>query len=104
MIKVVNVDKTRQDYVYVGGAYPEKKLPASMLANPFPVYEEGDREKAMQEYHTYLSKEIKAKGPIYRYMLSLQLRAIQGDLVLGCRCKPKKCHGDVIKHILENGV
>lgn len=104
MIKVINIEKTRQEYVYIGNACPERNLRASLLANPFTIYQENDREKIMQDYHDWLRKEIKAKGPIYRYMLSLQLQSIQKNLILGCWCKPKKCHGDIIKKILENGI
>lgn len=30
--------------------------------------------------------------------------AISGEVYLSCYCFPKKCHGDVIKEIIENKI
>jgi hypothetical protein len=103
MIKVINLHKTRlTDFVYIGRDVPFMK--GSIIANPTIIYRDEDRIAIFAEYRKWLEDEIRKKDVVYRYLLSLQLTAMQKDLNLGCWCKPKKCHGDVIKHILERGI
>jgi uncharacterized protein YebE (UPF0316 family) len=77
MIKVVNVRTDEYD-VFIGRP--------SKWGNPFKIGRDGNRKEVLEKYRTYLinNKELMAD------ITSLD------DMVLGCYCKPKACHGDII--------
>jgi hypothetical protein len=83
MCKVVNKYKEPYD-VYIGRG--------SVWGNPFPINESvGDtREVVIEKYRTHLFNLVKT-GKITLD----QLRELDGK-TLGCFCKPKPCHGDII--------
>ncbi len=63
----------------------------SKWGNPFKIGTDGDRDKVIKLYEIYL---LKNKD------LILALPELK-DKVLGCHCKPLKCHGDVLLKLLE---
>jgi len=65
------------------------------FGNPYPVEKYG-RERCLQLYREYFYKRI-SEDPVFREAV-LNLRGKR----LGCFCKPKSCHGDIIKEWLEN--
>ena len=83
MCKVVNKYKEPYD-VYIGRG--------SIWGNPFTINEAvGDtREVVIEKYRTHLFQQL-VKGNIKIE----QLRELNGK-TLGCFCKPKACHGDII--------
>ncbi len=82
------VNKYREAYdVYIGRG--------SIWGNPFPITPENGREQVIAAYRNYLWAAIKS-GKITKPMLL----ALEGKK-LGCFCKPKACHGDVIKAAVE---
>lgn len=82
-VNVVNKFKEPFD-IYIGRG--------SIWGNPFPINEAvGDtREVVIEKYRQHLFTQVKT-GEI----AIQQLLALDGK-VLGCFCKPKACHGDVI--------
>lgn len=54
-----------------------------------------ERERVIEEYKKDFYKEIKESEEFRE-----QVHALKGK-VLGCWCKPKACHGDVIKEYLD---
>lgn len=85
------VNKYKEDYdVYIGRG--------SVWGNPYTHIPSGTkaefvvstREESIEKYKSYLWKLIKS-GTITTKML----RGLDGKR-LGCFCKPKSCHGDVI--------
>lgn len=86
MCTVVNKYKDSYD-VYIGRG--------SFWGNPFIIGKDGDREDVIKKYRQHLWKQIQ-KGDVTKEML-LELRGKR----LGCFCKPKACHGDVIKSAVE---
>lgn len=83
MCRVVNKFKEPYD-VYIGRG--------SLWGNPFPIDESvGDtREVVIEKYRQHLFQQVK------RGEVSIpQLLELDGK-TLGCFCKPKACHGDVI--------
>ena len=80
---VINIRKYIGDYVYIGRP--------SIWGNPYNIGADGDREMVVKKYEEYLRKndELMAKLP--------QLKG----KTLGCWCKPKQCHGDVLIKLLE---
>jgi hypothetical protein len=69
----------------------------SIWGNPFPIDESvGDtREIVIEKYRSHLFSQVK-NGEI----TIEQLSSLQGK-TLGCFCKPKACHGDIIVKAVE---
>lgn len=79
--------------VYIGRAMPG--YPASEFANPFPIGVDGGRNEVIDKYERYI-KERLANEP----QLRDALEAMRGRRI-GCWCRPKRCHGDVLVRLLE---
>lgn len=82
-VNVVNKFKDSYD-IYIGRGSP--------WGNPFPINDAvGDtREVVIEKYRQHLLAQVKSGAVTIR-----QLQALDGK-TLGCFCKPKACHGDVI--------
>lgn len=63
---------------------------SSVLGNPFKIGRDGNREEVIRKYRSYLNNCIRVVDELNR------LKDMSDDTVLGCWCKPKACHGDVI--------
>ena len=86
MCRVVN--KYKEDYdVYIGRG--------SMWGNPFRIGEHGTREEVIELYRKFLWSQVKLGLVTKDDLTSLRGRR------LGCFCKPKACHGDVIVRAVE---
>lgn len=67
------------------------------LGNPFRMKDESQREEVIRRYKRYLWEDIKVKGPMYKALRFLLIQEAKGlEVLLGCWCAPKECHGDVI--------
>lgn len=87
-MKPTVVNKYKEDYdIYIGRG--------SKWGNPFVLGKDGDREEVITKYKSYLWKEIRL-GRI----TNKDLQELKGKR-LGCFCKPKECHGDVIASAAE---
>lgn len=64
----------------------------SKWGNPFEIGKDGNRLEVIEKYKEYL-----LNNPI----LLNEIEELRGK-VLGCWCRPKKCHGDVIIELLNN--
>ncbi len=88
MTKVVNLRQDKFD-IYIGRkcfGYERSKW-----SNPFNISSTTTREEVLKRYETYLRNQ------------PLLLKALS-ELVgktLGCWCKPKPCHGDVLVKLLN---
>ncbi len=82
MTKVVHCKKEEFD-VYIGRP--------SKWGNPFQIGQDGTREQVIQKYEEWLLSQPK---------LLDELIELKGK-VLGCWCKPKICHGDILVKYLE---
>jgi hypothetical protein len=84
---VVNIYKTKDlNYIYIGRGSP--------FGNPFVIGKDGTREEVIEKYRSYFKGKL--EDPTFRTMV-LRLRGKR----LGCFCKPKDCHGDIIKEWLD---
>ena len=106
MIQVVNKSKhspTKND-IYIGRG--------SILGNPYTgskelsktkaLFQCDSREEAISKYRTYIENKLIEKDPdICNEFNKLYKKAKNGNINLVCYCKPKDCHGDVIKEIVE---
>ena len=69
--------------------FPKK---SSQWANPFTVKKEGI-DKCLELYEIWVRNKIKEEG-------IEELKKLKNK-VLGCWCKPDKCHGDILIKILN---
>ena len=63
----------------------------SMWGNPFLEGRHGTREQVIEKYRDYVLKDP---------LLLSQLMDLNGK-VLGCWCRPKRCHGDILVELIE---
>ena len=83
-MKVVN--KYKEKYtVYIGRP--------SIFGNPYTIRKDSDREGVINLYRYYVRSELEVLKAIY---------SLPKDAILGCYCKPKACHGDVIVELYNN--
>lgn len=80
-MKVVN--RYKENYnVYIGRG--------SIFGNPFVIGKDGNREEVIKKYEIWVRKNP----------TQLQLiKDLPEKSILGCFCKPKACHGDIIVKI-----
>jgi hypothetical protein len=73
----------------------------SDLGNPFPLLREEDRDDCLDKYRVWLLEQMKSNTPARRMLFELIELARAGDVNLLCYCKPKKCHGDILKYLID---
>ena len=83
-MKVVNRRKEKYT-VYIGRP--------SIFGNPYAIGKDGDRKEVINLYRHYVKNNTKVLRAIYN---------LPKDAILGCYCKPKACHGDVIVELYNN--
>lgn len=104
MIIVANVKNYGPDDVangmpvYIGRAMPGRK--GSPLRNPFKLAKGESRESCLARYTDWF-RSLPAECEERRELARLVEIARNNDLVLLCWCAPEKCHGDVIKEMIE---
>ena len=101
MIRVINVKNEYSGVVvYIGRK--SGKYKGSVLGNRFKIGLDGDRDEVVKKYKRWVWEEYK-KGGVVKDEIDRLVDWVKGgrDLKLGCWCKPKKCHGDVVKSLIE---
>jgi hypothetical protein len=83
--KVVHCKKEKFD-VYIGRP--------SKWGNRFEIDRDGNREEVIEKYREWIHT---------RPALMKQAKKELKGKVLGCWCKPKACHGDVLAEIADEG-
>jgi len=79
----------------------------SPLGNPFHLGHDGDRDQVVDAFdhyiHTILNDHTHPQRPQITKELNrlLDIARRKGHVNLQCFCAPKRCHGDVIKEILD---
>jgi hypothetical protein len=81
--KIVHCQKHDYD-IYIGHG--------TIWGNPFVIGKDGTRKEVIDLYREYAlgNKEIMESLPKLK------------NKVLGCWCKPKPCHGDVLIELIDN--
>lgn len=87
--RVVHCKRERYD-IYIGRPSPWGN-PYSDRPGTLARYQVASREEAIQKYETWLQTQPE--------LLAL-LPQLRGK-VLGCWCKPKACHGDVLARLAD---
>lgn len=86
--EVVNLYSGKHYDVYIGRGR------GSPWGNPYPISDTLSREEAIARYRDYL---------LGRPDLLARLGELRGKR-LGCFCKPRPCHGDILAEFADNGV
>ena len=89
---VVNIRRNEYD-MYIGRAGHGHD---GIFGNPFSATKDGGRERAIALYREYFLKRLRTDQEF-----ATRIEGLRGKR-LGCFCKPKACHGDVIAEYLEN--
>jgi hypothetical protein len=88
----------------VGGA--EYIGRGSPLGNPFRLERgagEAERAAVVARYEAWLQEKIAARDlEVCEEMNRLFRIARNGDLAIWCYCAPQRCHGDIVRSILED--
>jgi hypothetical protein len=82
----------------------------SVLGNPYTSkilhetkaqFKCSSKEESIKSYKNYLNKKIENKDKnICDELNKIYLKSLETDIYLVCYCKPKMCHGDIIKTII----
>ena len=94
MIRIVNRRNYKGPGIYIGRPSP--------LGNPFIIERDGDREEVIRKCRDFLNTAIHDDERIKAEFERLEELNKKGDVILICWCAPSKCHGDIIKEILES--
>lgn len=71
------------------------------LGNPWEINAEFTRERAIAQYEVYLARQIEVEDPdVMRELNRLIDIAEVRPLKLVCSCKPRACHGDIVRKVL----
>ena len=84
-MKVVNCKIEPYD-VYIGRP--------SKWGNPFTIHRDGTREEVIYRYREYVLTNSYLMGCLHE---------LEG-MTLGCWCKPKACHGDILVELVKEYV
>lgn len=75
---------------------------ASVLANPFKIGKDGNREEVIAKYRVWLWNEMQKQEDVWDALVWLAWKyKKQGRLTLWCWCYPQKCHAEIIKNAIE---
>lgn len=88
---VVNIHRTDCD-VYIGRA---GRGHDGYFGNPFRLTAEWERGEVLTQYAVWFYERVEKDPEFRRRVLALRGKR------LGCFCKPKPCHGDIIAAWLE---
>lgn len=105
MITVVNKYKhtpTEND-IYIGRGSPLGNIFTSQdVTKTKAEFQADSREDSIQKFEEYLQAKIAQKDVVICDELNrIYKLAKSGEVNLVCFCKPKSCHGDVIKRVID---
>lgn len=108
MIRVIHkkeADKY-ENVIYIGRG--------SVLGNPYTSiqgretkakYIVSSKEESIENFKNHLLECIEKKDKEVCDMLNkIYKLSLEGEVFLSCYCKPKSCHGDIIKEIVESKI
>lgn len=106
MKKVLVVNKTNHaptdnDYYIGRGSVLGNPYTSKDVNNSMAIYQSTSREASIESYRDYLKDKIDSNDIPIMNMINMMLETLKtSDINLVCYCKPKDCHGDVIKTYL----
>jgi len=93
MLPTIAVNMYHHTYdVYIGRAGLGRD---GYFGNPYLIGIDGTREEVLSKYKEYFIKRVREDRDFYTRILELKGQR------LGCFCKPKDCHGDIIARYID---
>ena len=81
------------------GYFAVELMRPSIFGNPFFLSDESQRDQCIERYRNYLWDEMqKPDSPVFQSLR--RLASCANDMILTCCCKPKACHGDVVREAI----
>lgn len=80
--------------IYIGRNYAE--FTDEGWSNPFHIGSDGDRFEVVAKHRAMVLRSPQ--------LLARIKKELQGDIILGCWCKPEDCHGDVYAEIANGQI
>lgn len=74
---------------------------STIVGNPFYMKREEERNTVCDKYNEYFYKQIAISSKFNKYILDIIEKSKTKDIILGCWCHPKRCHGDTILNYLN---
>jgi hypothetical protein len=103
MIQVVNKYKHKPTLndVFIGrpSLYGN---PYSHMSNTAALYRTSSRDEAVNKYREYILNRRQHDDAFAQSLNDLANKAKQGDVNLVCYCHPLRCHGQILKELLES--
>lgn len=97
---VVNIYKDKStDIIYIGRGSPFGNPYSSKISKYKDVIYCETREEAIEKYEIWLLSDLEIVG--WNKPTIEQIKELKGKK-LGCYCKPKPCHGDILEKIANN--
>ena len=97
-------DPVPEGRVPVGHEYVGRSRPGyvgSLLANPFRLGDESERDTCLARYSAWLATVTDARDPRFVELLRLyRLATSPQGVKLACWCAPLRCHGEAIRAYL----
>jgi len=91
--KESNIYIGRGRVVFIDGIrYPNQN---SIWANPYKITNTQTREQVLVLYREYIEKKLKSNPILINDLMKLKGKK------LGCWCKPKCCHGDILLEMIK---
>ena len=76
--------------------------PYSHMENTQALYRVANRDEAVDKYREYILLRRQHDSIFASKLQELANKAKQGDINLVCYCHPLRCHGQILKELLEN--
>lgn len=93
-VKIVKVNSAKNNFThYIGRAWAG--IHQSEFHNPFHVGVDGTRDEVLEKFIIYWY------APEQYWLREHAVKVITENTVLGCWCKPLRCHGDIIAGYVE---
>jgi hypothetical protein len=88
-----NVYIGRKGIVFINNVrFPKQD---SIWCNPFKIDKNNNREQVLEKYEKYIIERLEKDDD-----LKEKLKELKGKQ-LGCWCCPEKCHGDILRKLIE---
>lgn len=95
MVKLVNKANSKY-HIYCGRG--------SIYGNPLHIDKNKTRDDVCDEYEIYFHDKIKNDEEFKNEIDKLIVIATTSELILGCHCKPKRCHVETIQNYINNAI
>lgn len=110
MGKIIVYNRTNEDYSSNPNNYPIFRG-GSVLGNPYTdknlsgtlaIYKVKNRDEAIDRYSSYFDMQYKHNIRFKTVIDEIYEKYKNGETIyLECYCKPKRCHGDIIKEKIQ---